>query len=189
MNQVQAKAKTLLYTYVVGAALACSIPQNVVSGTTSRSPGYSAESQNKNATASPRDSEMRKLFRPKSRGDGKLTDDVWFHEGSWIGPDEKTLWVMTAKFGSAQAAVKWINDAIVSHGKVSDRRLLVDPNTGGTIGDRIVATLPAAGEDEAVNVLVWTDGATVRKISAPSLENVLLAEKIFFPRYYKLTHK
>lgn len=188
MSQVRTRIK-MFCAYALWATVAWWIPLSVASEVTVRFSDYAGESQNNNAQSMPQVSGERKFFKPKAMTDGKLTDDVWFHAGSWIGPDGKTLWVLTAKFSSPGAAIKWVNQAIANIGKVSDRRSLFDPKTGATIGDRIVATLPAERDGEPLNVLVWTDGPVLRKISAPSLENVLLAEKVFFPHYLELSHR
>jgi len=140
-------------------------------------------------TKSSAESEERKLFTPKSIGDGKLTTDVWFHQGVWTGPNDKTVTVMTATFPSVDAATKWANKRTQEPAEVIERKPILDPQTGARLGERLLIIFRSTKEDESFNVLLWTDGATVREIRSVSQENVLLAEKVFFPKYYQLSSK
>jgi hypothetical protein len=134
------------------------------------------------------DSEEQKIFKPKTRADGVVTGDVWFHRGTWIGPDNKEVSIVTSKFKSSDDAAKWVNETLLKKAKINERKPLVEVKDGPTIGERVVAVLPPEKEGESLTILVWTDGPTIREIYSVSPDIVFLAEKVFFPHYYSLVH-
>jgi hypothetical protein len=140
------------------------------------------------SSAASSDSEEQKIFKPKTIADGVVKDDVWFHRGTWIGPDNKEVNVVTSKFHSSDEAAKWVNETLLKGAKINERKPIVEVKDGPTIGERVVAVLPAEKEREPLTILVWTEGPTVREIYSVSPDIVFLAEKIFFPHYYGLAH-
>jgi hypothetical protein len=134
------------------------------------------------------DSEEQKMFKPKTIADGVVKDDVWFHRGTWVGPNNKEVSVVTSKFKSSEDAATWVNETLLKGAKISERKPLVEVKNGPAIGERMVAILSSEKEGEPLTILVWTEGSTVREIYSVSPEIVFLAEKVFFPHYYALMH-
>jgi len=132
------------------------------------------------------DSEEQRIFKPKTIADGVVKDDVWFHRGTWIGPNKKEVSVVTSKFKSSDEAVKWVNETLLKKAKINTRKPMAQFKDGPAIGERIVAVLPAEQQGEPLTILVWAEGPTVREIYSVSPEFVFLAEKVFLPHYYAL---
>jgi len=114
-------------------------------------------------------------------GDGVLEEGTWFHTVIFLAPDGKNVSTMRAKFKSGAAATKWVQDTVKGSTSIGERGPM---RVGDAIvGQWLVATFPSKGTEEARPALVWTEGPVVREISSLSLEDVLLAEKVFFPNY------
>jgi len=134
------------------------------------------------------DSEEQRMFKRKTIADGVVKDDVWFHRGTWVGPNNKEVSVVTSKFKSSEDASTWVSETLLKGAKISERKPMVEAKDGPAIGERIVAVLSSEKEGEPLTILVWTEGPTVREIYSISPEIVFLAEKVFFPHYYVLVH-
>jgi hypothetical protein len=132
------------------------------------------------------DSEEQRIFKPKAIADGVVRNDVWFHRGTWIGPNNKEVGVVTSKFRSSDEAANWVSETLLKAAKISTRMPMAEFKGGPAIGERIVAILPAEKEGGPLTILVWTEGPTVREIYSVSPDIVFLAEKVFLPHCYAL---
>jgi acetamidase/formamidase len=114
-------------------------------------------------------------------GDGQLEDGTWFHKGIYVASDGNTVSTMRANFESSAAATRWAENRVKGALSVGERGPM---RIGDAIvGEWIVATLPLKERKESYAALFWTEGPVVREIASSLLEDVLLAEKVYFPSY------
>jgi acetamidase/formamidase len=128
------------------------------------------------ATARPDSGELKE-FRRSGMGDRKSEYRTWFHNGVDRAPHGKIVTAMGAKFASDDTAT---NKASGAH-NVSERGPM--RNGDVTAGEWPLATPPSRKTKEVWAALSCTDGPVVREINSSCLEDVLLAETVFFPEY------
>jgi acetamidase/formamidase len=149
---------------------------NLYSQTTQTAPNQIKEAQPARPIA---DAAQHGGFQPVSMGDGTLEDGTWSHYLAYTAPDGKNVWIMRAKFESVAAITKWVQNTVKSALNVAGQGPM-------RVGDAVVGewtNLSLKEKEESYTALLWTEGSVVREISSSSLDDVLLAEKVFFPTY------